>query len=101
MGKRYKATERERLVKTIRASGEPVKVVAERLGVKESTAYDWMKQADRAEPPKFARVIPTALLSKASASVSIEVGGVVIRLDAGFNAALLREVVAALKGGLA
>ena len=101
MGKRYKATERERLVKTIRSSGEPVKVVAERLGVKESTADYWMKQADRAEPPKFARVIPTAPLSKASASVSIEVEGVVIRLDAGFNAKLLREIVAALKGGLA
>jgi hypothetical protein len=34
------------------------------------------------------------------ASLSIDVGGVVIRLDVGFDGALLCEVVAALKGGL-
>jgi hypothetical protein len=98
MSKRYKSGERDRLVEAVRASGEPVKVVAKRLGVRESTAYYWMKQARRAEPPKFARVVPTAQTSEAS--LSIGVGGVVIRLDAGFDAGLLREVVAALKGGL-
>lgn len=98
MRKRYKSRERDRLVEAVRASGEPVKVVANRLGVRESTAYYWMKQARRAEPPKFARVFPTAQTSEAS--LSIGVGGVVIRLDAGFDAGLLREVVAALKGGL-
>jgi hypothetical protein len=98
MGKRYKEKERDRLIETVRASGQPVKLVAKRLGVKESTAYYWMKRARRAEPPKFARVIPAALMS--TGSMSIDVGGVVIRLDAGFDAALLREVVAALKGGL-
>jgi transposase-like protein len=98
MGKRYKAKERERLIETVRASGEPVKVVAQRLGVRESTAYYWMRRAQRAEPPKFARVIPAPWTSETS--LSIEVEGVVIRLDAGFDATLLREVVAALKGGL-
>src|SRR3954451_3459580 len=98
MGKRYKVKERDRLIDAVRASGEPVKVVAKRLGVKESTAYYWMKRAGKAAPPEFARVIPTALTS--TPSMSIDVGGVVIRLDAGFDATLLREVVAALKGGL-
>jgi transposase-like protein len=98
MGKRYKAKQRERLIETVRVSGEPVKVVAKRLGVKESTAYYWMTQARRAESPKFARVIPTAPTSPAS--LSIDVGGVVIRLDAGCGATFLCEVVAALKGGL-
>jgi transposase-like protein len=98
MGKRYKAKERDRLIETVRASGEPVKVVAQRLGVRESTAYYWMKRSRRAESPKFARVIPTPGTSEAS--LSIEVGGAVIRLDAGFDAALLREVVVALKGEL-
>lgn len=97
MSKRYKARERERLVETVRTSGEPVKLVAKRLGVQESTAYYWMKQAGRTEP-KFARVVPTTQTS--AASLSIDVGGVVIRLDAGFDAGLLREVVAALKSGL-
>jgi transposase-like protein len=98
MGKRYNAKERERLIETVRASGEPVKVVAQRLGVRESTAYYWMKRSRRAESPKFARVIPTPQTPEVS--LSIEVEGVVIRLDAGFDAALLREVIVALKGGL-
>jgi transposase-like protein len=96
MGKCYKAKERDRLIETVRASGEPVKMVAQRLGVRESTAYYWMKRSRRAESPKFARVIPKPRTSEAS--LSIEVEGVVIRLDAGFDAALLRKVVVALKG---
>ena len=94
MSKRYKTKEREQLIETVRTSGEPVKVVAQRMGVKESTAYFWMKRARAARPPEFARVIPTAERSKAS--ITIEVGGVAIRLDSGFDAALLREVVLAL-----
>ena len=96
MGKRYKAKDQARLVETVRASGESVKVVARRMGVKESTAYYWMKRAGKAETPKFARVIQTVLPSRAS--VTIDIGGVSIHLEAGFDAALLREVVAALQG---
>jgi transposase-like protein len=98
MGKRYKAKERDRLLEAVRTSGEPVKVVAKRLGVKESTAYYWMKRSRRAELPTFARLIPSAATSPAS--LSIDVGGLVIRVDAGFDVGLLREVVAALRGGL-
>jgi transposase-like protein len=98
MGQRYKAKERERLIEAVHASAEPVKVIAKRLGVKESTAYYWMKRARRAEPPKFVRVVPTTQTSRAS--LSVDVGGVLIRVDAGFDAELLREVVVALKGGL-
>jgi transposase-like protein len=96
MSKRYKTKEREQLIETVRTSGEPVKVVAQRMGVKESTAYFWMKRARAARPPEFARVIPTA--ERAKASMSVEVGGVVIRLANGFDAILLREVVLALEG---
>jgi hypothetical protein len=74
-----------------------VKVVAKRLGVRESTAYYWVKRARRAEPPKFARVVPSG--QGPSPSLRIDVGGVVIHLDARFDAALLRAVVAALKVG--
>jgi len=98
MGKRYEAKERERLIDEVRASGEPVRVVAKRLEVPESTALYWMQCARRAEPPKFARVIAAA--QERGASLSVEVGGAVIRVDAGFDAALLREVVAVLKDGL-
>lgn len=57
MGKRYKANERERLIETVRASGESEKAVAKRLGVKESTAYYWMARGREDEPPQFAQVI--------------------------------------------
>jgi hypothetical protein len=57
-----------------------------------------MKRARRAEPPKFARVIPAA--QTPGASLSIEVGGAIIRVDTSFDAALLREVIAVLKGRL-
>lgn len=99
MGKRYKANERERLIETVRASGESVKAVAKRLGVKESTAYYWMRGSRERQRPQFARVIRAPLMP--TASMSIDVGGVVIRLDAGFDAELLREVVAALKAASA
>lgn len=98
MGKRYKAREREQLVEAVRTSGEPVKVVAKRLGVRESTAYYWVKRARRAEPPKFARVVPSE--RGPSPSLRMDVGGVVIHLHSGFDAALLREAVAALQGGV-
>ncbi len=98
MGKRYKAKERERLIEAVRSSGESVKAVAKRLGVKESTAYYWMGRSRKVELPGFARVLRTPLGS--GACMSIDVGGVVIRVEAGFDAALLREVVGALKGGL-
>jgi transposase-like protein len=89
MGKRYKAKERDRLSETDRASGEPVKVVATRLGVSESTAYYWMKRARRVEPPRFARLVPTATMSKA-----------VHPPQCGFRSGFLRQLVGALKGGL-
>jgi transposase-like protein len=69
MGKRHKTRERERLVEMVHASGESVKVVAKRLGVRESTAYYWVKRARRAEPPKFARVVPMEREPAASLSI--------------------------------
>jgi len=94
MGKRYKAKDRERLVEAVRASGESVKVVATRMGVKESTAYYWIKQSRAPKLPEFALVVPAS--TRASASMSVEVAGVMIHLESGFDAELLREVVSAL-----
>jgi transposase-like protein len=94
MGKRHKGKERERLVQLVRTTGEPVKAIAERMGVKASTAYFWMKRAREAAQPEFARVIPTRRAAKAA--VSLEVGGVIVHLESGFDADLLREVVSAL-----
>lgn len=89
MGRRHGAREREQLIETVRTSGKPVKVVAERLGVSASTAYLWLKAK-----PRFVRLVPET--PKKVASLVLRVGGVAIEVDAGFDAELLRTVVSAL-----
>lgn len=95
MRKQYTAEQRERLVAEVRRTGESVRVVAERLGVTASSAYLWMKGAGAASsPPVFARVVRATL--PAGRSLVLEVGRARVRVDAGFDADLLREVVSAL-----
>lgn len=95
MRKRYTTEERERLIEEVRSTGEPVRVVAERLGICVSSAFRWTKDA-RAVPraPTFARVLPST--AAASAALRLEVGRVTVRVDTGFDPDLLRRVVAAL-----
>jgi transposase-like protein len=95
MGKRHKVKERERLIELVRTSGEPVKAIAERMGVKASTAYFWLKRARETTTPEFARVIPTR--QPAGAALRIEVRCAIIHLESGFDADLLREVVSVLR----
>jgi hypothetical protein len=78
MGKRDKGTQRDVLIEAVRTSGEPVKVVAARMGVKQATAYYWMKRARAARVPEFARVLRR---SEAKTGIVIAVGGVVIVRD--------------------
>lgn len=82
------------MVEAVRKSGEPVGAAAERLGVTASTAYLWMKAA-RATP-QFARLVPESRGTRAS--LVVRVRGAAIRVEAGFDAELLRSVVAALSG---
>ena len=73
---------------------EPVATPAERPGVSASTAYLWMKAARATKPPEFARLVPE--LRSTPASLALRVQGVTIRVEAGFDAELLRAVVSAL-----
>jgi transposase-like protein len=96
MRKRYTAEQRERLVAEVRRTGDSVRVVAERLGVTPSSAYLWMKEATEARPstPVFARVVPSG--TTVGQSVTLEVGRARVRVEVGFDAELLRQVVSAL-----
>ena len=94
MGKRYKAIDRERLVQEVRA-GESVRAVSERLGVSTGTAYLWVKQGREERAPRFARLVPA---DRACSALRVEVGQATIRVEPGFDAALLLEVVSALSG---
>ena len=94
MRKQYTAEQRERLVAEVRKTGESVRVVAERLGVTVSSAYLWMKEAGAPSAPVFARVVRAT--APAGRSLVLEVGRARVRVEAGFDAELLREVVSAL-----
>jgi len=82
------------LIEAVQTSGEPVGAAAERLGVTASTAYLWMKAARATKPPEFARLVPES--RSTPASLVLRVHGVAIRVEAGFDAELLRAVVSAL-----
>jgi transposase-like protein len=115
MRRHYTAEERAQLVELVTSTGITIAAAAAQLDVHSSTASYWVRQATKATR----RGRPTTVLAKASAAASagpafarlvrasetttIEVwtGGVAIRVNAGFDAALLRAVVEALRGGAA
>lgn len=95
MRKRYTAEQREQLIAQVRA-GESIPVVATRMGVGTSAAYLWVKEAG-ASKPVFAKLVSATAMS--AASLVVEVGRVRVHVAAGFDAALLREIVSALSDG--
>jgi transposase-like protein len=94
MRKRHTAEDRERLIAEVRATGEVPRVVAERMGICASSAYRWMKEASAVGAPVFARVVPSR--SSSRSGLVVQLGRAEIRIEAGFDADLLRELVAAL-----
>ncbi|MEZ4376163.1 MAG: hypothetical protein R3B07_35485 [Polyangiaceae bacterium] len=78
-------------------SGEVVWAVATRVNVSKAKAYRWwaQEQKSRATPAiEFAPLVRSP--APASHSVVVELGAVRIRVERGFDAELLRSVVAAL-----
>ena len=94
MRKRHTAEDRERLLAEVRATGETPRVVAERLGICASSAYRWVKDTPVPGAPVFARVVPSRAASRPG--LVVQLGRATIRVEAGFDAELLRSVVAAL-----
>jgi hypothetical protein len=74
-----------------------VAAVAKRLGVTPSSAYLWLKGSEALSAPVFARLVPSG--SPVRHSLTIEVGGARVRVEAGFDVELLRSVVTALSDG--
>ena len=88
--------------------GEPATAAAARLGMSVSTAFRWVRGfvGDREVPsdgataraasrPTFVELVPA---SGREARLVVRVGGAEIEVEAGFDAVLLRAVVAALAG---
>lgn len=106
----YTADQRSRLIDLAR-SGTTIAAAAAELGVTASTAYQWvraarpaasrgMQESGRGSPrparPQFARLVPS---DARGATVVVRVAGAAIEVRPGFDAELLRQVIAVLGGG--
>jgi transposase-like protein len=98
----YKRSERAELIAAVK-SGEPVMEAAQRLKVTPTTAYTWVRKSKAGDstlppsPPTFMELMTVG--TRRSALMVVRVGAVEIEVRAGFDAGLLRAVVAALDGG--
>ena len=106
MRRHYTAEQRSQLLDLV-ASGRSVREAAARLGIVTSTASYWVRRATEkakqlrqretrrgGEPLAFARLVREHEV----ASIEVRVGGATIPVGLGFDAELLRAVVAALRG---
>lgn len=78
-----------------RRSGLTGKVYAQRHGLRAGTLYCWSVRLNRTEPKEPARFIEVA--ARVSSPLELRIGAnVTVRIEPGFDAGLLREVLAAL-----
>ena len=85
-------------VEAWRASGETADAFAQGKGFEGSTLRWWSSRLGRGEKPNFLRLVPKTCAVQVDAGMVVEVGHARVRVEAGFNAKLLAEVVAALGG---
>jgi len=111
MRKHYTDKQRSDLVALATSGRTTILEAAAQLGVRPSTAYYWMRGApsttpsrirpagpERVATPTFVRVVPSGAPESA---LAVRVGGAEIRVRRGFDPELLRNVVEALRGGVA
>lgn len=101
--RRWSQAEGRAMLAALQASGAGVVAFAQRHGLHEERVRRWVRRAGRARPapvtapPGFAPVRLVAA-PPAAAGLEVTVGGAVVCVRHGFDAALLRQVVAALGG---
>ena len=117
MRRQYTAEKRAELVELVTSTGATIAAAAAELGVQKSTASYWVRKARkptrRARRPRSAAPTTASTASAAeptfarlvcgseTASIKVWTGKIAIRVRPGFNAELLRAVVAALSEGTA
>ncbi|MCB9610729.1 MAG: hypothetical protein H6716_29355 [Polyangiaceae bacterium] len=97
MRRRYSERDRSKFLAEMHRSGDAVWAVAKRVAVSKATAYRWWTEEQKtgaAPVIEFAPLVRSAPL--ACQSVVVELGAARIRVEPGFDAELLRSVVAAL-----
>ena len=117
MRKHYTTAQRAELTSLVASGQATPRAAAAQLGVPESTAYYWLRKGDRRAtaialvprsarsstaarrpvlghtPPPFARLVRAA---DAASTLTLRIGALTLEVRPGFDAGLLREVVAAL-----
>lgn len=87
-----------RFFKLLKA-GTSVAVAAREVDVHHSVGYYWVKKARKTVAPVAVRFAELKLTAPVHTSLELAVGKVTIRIEPGFDGALLREAIAALSGG--
>ena len=93
MRRRYTAEQQQQFLEQVR-SGISVREAAARLGLNTSIGYRWVQKARGSSAPKFVRLVPAS--TPPPTAVAIQVGAAMVRVEAGFDAELLRAVISAL-----
>ena len=100
--RRWTAADGRAMREALRASGDGVIPFAQRHGLHEERVRRWMRKLDGARPALAAPLgfAPVRLVEPPAEVPGLEVavGGAVVHVRRGFDAALLRHVVAALGG---
>lgn len=99
--------QRAEVVAAWRASGKPASEIAAAQGISRATLLWWARELRAREAKKFAgspkvtlaRVVRAAEHPTSARGFSVSVGRARIEVSEGFDAKLLREVVAALAAG--
>jgi transposase-like protein len=102
MRRKFTETDRQRYLAELKTSGETPWRFARRIGITPANLYRWMRLQQGASGPQFARLVrerPSGEASSAAAGrISVQIGDALVHVEAGFDAGLLRNVVAALSG---
>lgn len=102
MRRRYQRELKDELVRAVTKHREPLTRAASRLGVPVSTACRWVRgwsppaEAIPSPPPTFVELVPVPIPPR-DAPLVLRVNGVSVEVRPGFDAALLRAVVEALR----
>ena len=102
MRRKFTAAEKQRFLTELKVSGETPWRFARQAGITPGTLYRWMEKQAVTPAPRFARLVSEhrgrPALGVAAGRVSVQVGDARVQVEPGFDAVLLRAVVAALSG---
>jgi transposase-like protein len=102
MRRKFTAAEKQRFLAELKASGETPWRFAQRVGITPGTLYRWVEKPLASAAPRFARLVterrarPTTGVT--AGRIAVQVGNASVQVEPGFDAVLLRAVVAALSG---